>query len=71
MTLSVSSAFDGGNIHLVAIHDDRIDLEIVVAAPEPQAAHFGDAQPPPITAVLAMSSMASLSVINPPLVLGI
>jgi murein tripeptide amidase MpaA len=29
MTLSVSSAFDGGNIRLVAIHGDRIDLEIV------------------------------------------
>jgi murein tripeptide amidase MpaA len=29
MTLSVSSAFDGGNIRLVAIDGDRIDLEIV------------------------------------------
>ncbi|MBV9882084.1 MAG: hypothetical protein JO276_03665 [Sphingomonadaceae bacterium] len=29
MTLSVSSAFDGGNIRLVAIAGDRIDLEIV------------------------------------------
>jgi murein tripeptide amidase MpaA len=29
MTLSVSSAFDGGNIHLVAIDGDRVDLEIV------------------------------------------
>jgi murein tripeptide amidase MpaA len=29
MTLSVSSAFDGGNIRLVAIEGDRIDLEIV------------------------------------------
>src|SRR5205085_7736146 len=28
MTLSVSSAFDGGNIRLVAIEGDRIDLEI-------------------------------------------
>jgi len=28
MTLSVSSAFDGGNIHLVAIDGDRVDLEI-------------------------------------------
>lgn len=29
MTLSVSSAFDGGNIRVVAIDGDRIDLEIV------------------------------------------
>jgi murein tripeptide amidase MpaA len=29
MTLSISSAFDGGNIRLVAIEGDRIDLEIV------------------------------------------
>jgi len=29
MTLSVSSAFDGGNIHLVAIDGETIDLEIV------------------------------------------
>ncbi len=29
MSLSVSSAFDGGNIHLVAIEGDRVDLEIV------------------------------------------
>ena len=29
MSLSVSSAFDGGNIRLVAIQGDRIDLEIV------------------------------------------
>ncbi|MFN3943325.1 MAG: M14-type cytosolic carboxypeptidase [Allosphingosinicella sp.] len=29
MTLSVSSAFDGGNIRLVAVDGDRIDLEIV------------------------------------------
>ena len=29
MTLSVSSAFDGGNIRLVAIDGDRVDLEIV------------------------------------------
>ena len=29
MTLSVSSAFDGGNISLVAIDGDRVDLEIV------------------------------------------
>lgn len=29
MTLSVSSAFDGGNIRLVAIDGERIDLEIV------------------------------------------
>jgi murein tripeptide amidase MpaA len=29
MTLSVTSAFDGGNIRLVAIDGDRIDLEIV------------------------------------------
>ncbi len=29
MTLSVSSAFDGGNIRLVAIDGDRLDLEIV------------------------------------------
>jgi len=29
MTLSISSAFDGGNIRLVSIEDDRIDLEIV------------------------------------------
>ncbi len=28
MTLSVSSAFDGGNIRLVAIEGDRVDLEI-------------------------------------------
>jgi murein tripeptide amidase MpaA len=29
MTLSVSSAFDGGNIRLVAVEGDRVDLEIV------------------------------------------
>ena len=29
MTLSISSAFDGGNIRLVAIDGDRVDLEIV------------------------------------------
>ena len=29
MTLSVSSAFDGGNIRLVGIDGDRVDLEIV------------------------------------------
>src|SRR3954467_14421864 len=29
MTLSVSSAFDGGNIRLVAIEGNRVDLEIV------------------------------------------
>jgi murein tripeptide amidase MpaA len=29
MTLSVSAAFDGGNIRLVAIEGDRVDLEIV------------------------------------------
>jgi murein tripeptide amidase MpaA len=29
MTLSVSSAFDGGNIRLVSIDGDRVDLEIV------------------------------------------
>ena len=29
MNLSVSSAFDGGNIRLVAIENDRIDLEIL------------------------------------------
>ena len=29
MNLSISSAFDGGNIRLVAIEGDRIDLEIV------------------------------------------
>ena len=29
MTLSISNAFDGGNIRLVAIDGDRIDLEIV------------------------------------------
>ena len=29
MTLSISSAFDGGNIRLVGIDDNRIDLEIV------------------------------------------
>lgn len=29
MTLSISSAFDGGNIHVVAIHDKGADLEIV------------------------------------------
>lgn len=29
MNLSISSAFDGGNIHLVAIDGNRIDLEIV------------------------------------------
>ena len=29
MTLSASSAFDGGNIRLVAIEGDRVDLEIV------------------------------------------
>ncbi|HEY5711492.1 MAG TPA: M14-type cytosolic carboxypeptidase [Allosphingosinicella sp.] len=28
MNLSVSSAFDGGNIHLVAVDGDRVDLEI-------------------------------------------
>jgi murein tripeptide amidase MpaA len=28
MNLSVSSAFDGGNIHLVAVEGDRVDLEI-------------------------------------------
>ena len=28
MTLSVSCPFDGGNIRLVAIEGDRIDLEI-------------------------------------------
>jgi len=28
MTLSISSAFDGGNIHLVGIDGDRVDLEI-------------------------------------------
>ena len=28
MTLSISNAFDGGNIRLVSINDDRIDLEI-------------------------------------------
>src|SRR4028118_69659 len=28
MTLSISSAFDGGNIRLVAIQGNRIDLEI-------------------------------------------
>jgi murein tripeptide amidase MpaA len=28
MTLSISSAFDGGNIRLVAIEGDRVDLEI-------------------------------------------
>ena len=29
MNLSVSSAFDGGNIRLVAIEGSRVDLEIV------------------------------------------
>jgi murein tripeptide amidase MpaA len=29
MTLSVSSAFDGGNIRLISIEGDRVDLEIV------------------------------------------
>jgi murein tripeptide amidase MpaA len=29
MSLSITSAFDGGNIRLVATHGDRIDLEIV------------------------------------------
>lgn len=29
MTLSISSAFDGGNIRLVSIDGDRVDLEIV------------------------------------------
>jgi len=29
MTLSITSAFDGGNIRLVAIDGDRVDLEIV------------------------------------------
>ncbi|HEX8214829.1 MAG TPA: M14-type cytosolic carboxypeptidase, partial [Allosphingosinicella sp.] len=29
MTLSVTSAFDGGNIRLVAIANHRVDLEIV------------------------------------------
>jgi murein tripeptide amidase MpaA len=29
MTLSISSAFDGGNIRLVAVDGDRVDLEIV------------------------------------------
>ncbi|HYN45611.1 MAG TPA: M14-type cytosolic carboxypeptidase, partial [Allosphingosinicella sp.] len=29
MTLTVSSAFDGGNIRLVAIEGGRVDLEIV------------------------------------------
>ena len=29
MTLSISSAFDGGNIKLVAIDGNRVDLEIV------------------------------------------
>ncbi|HYI64496.1 MAG TPA: M14-type cytosolic carboxypeptidase [Allosphingosinicella sp.] len=29
MSLSVSSAFDGGNIRLVAVEGDRVDLEIV------------------------------------------
>ena len=29
MNLSVSSAFDGGNIRLVAIDGNRVDLEIV------------------------------------------
>ena len=29
MTLSISSAFDGGNIRLVAVEGERIDLEIV------------------------------------------
>ena len=28
MTLSVTSPFDGGNIRLVAIADNRVDLEI-------------------------------------------
>ena len=28
MTLSLSTAFDSGNIHLVGIEGDRIDLEI-------------------------------------------
>jgi murein tripeptide amidase MpaA len=29
MTVSISSAFDGGNIRLVAVEGDRVDLEIV------------------------------------------
>jgi murein tripeptide amidase MpaA len=29
MTLSISSAFDGGNIRLIAIEGDRVDVEIV------------------------------------------
>ncbi|QKR98688.1 carboxypeptidase family protein [Sphingomonas sp. CL5.1] len=29
MTLTINSAFDGGNIRLVAIHGNRVDLEIV------------------------------------------
>ncbi|WP_298809604.1 M14-type cytosolic carboxypeptidase [uncultured Sphingomonas sp.] len=29
MTLSINAAFDGGNIRLVAVHDTRVDLEIV------------------------------------------
>ena len=29
MTISITSAFDGGNIHVVAIEGDRADLEIV------------------------------------------
>ena len=29
MSISVSSAFDGGNIRLVDVQDGRIDLEIV------------------------------------------
>ena len=33
MSLSVSSAFDGGNIRLVAIEGDRVDLEIVQRSP--------------------------------------
>lgn len=29
MTISITSAFDGGNIHVAAISGDRADLEIV------------------------------------------
>jgi len=29
MTLSINAAFDGGNIRVVAVHDTRVDLEIV------------------------------------------
>jgi len=29
MTLSISSAFDGGNIRMIAVEGDRVDLEIV------------------------------------------